>query len=191
MGGDSGLPKASSRSSEFVCSPLLLLPLLAKVSTYQLSVLGQVPAPPGLLRPVPSAQNEARSLAGPCEHLTKSCKPHTRDMLVFQGERLQVGSWPSGDTRAWLWAPRGLTPPSFLWVLSSFPRWWFGFSKLQPQTSFPSPSQSPDVVTIATVPTSAAPNNSLPGRGVRLMAPIPNQLCWSRTQAGRWPIFIG
>lgn len=54
---------------------------------------------------------------------------------------MQVGSWPSGDTvGVWLWASCGLTPPSSLWALSSFPRWWFGFS-LQPQTSFPSLSQ--------------------------------------------------
>lgn len=54
--------------------------------------------------------------------------------------------WAAGHqvtlTGAWLWAPRGLTPCSSLWALSSFTRWWFGFS-LQPQTSFPSPSQPP------------------------------------------------
>lgn len=120
------------------------------------------------------------------EHLrTKSCRLHARDTLA-QGKRVQVGSWPSGDTtEAWLWASRGLTPPSSLWSLSNFPRWWFGFS-LQPQTSFPSPSQPPDVVTIATVQTSAAPNNLLPGSGTRLMALIPSQPCWSGTPAGRW-----
>lgn len=102
--------------------------------------------------------------------------PANRTLQTCSRYKKKGCRWAAGDRSLARYGLHvaSLPPHSFLWPLSSFPRWWFGFS-LQPQTSFPSPSQPPDVVTIATVPTSAAPNNPLAGKRVHLMAPIPNQ----------------
>lgn len=103
--------------------------------------------------------------------------------------------WADGHqvmlTGAQLWAPCGLTAPSSLWALCSFPRWWFRVS-LQPQTSFPSPSQPPDVVTDSLLCRPQLPPTALYqecGLIVSSSSPLPSPA--GRESRRRWPISIG
>lgn len=88
---------------------------------------------------------------------------------------MQVG-WPSGDTEepaaGSMW-PR--SPSS--WALSSFTRWWFGFS-FQPQTSFPSPASHPPpgCGDRNTIVSTSAPPTTLQQEGGSLTAPTPASL---------------
>lgn len=130
-----------------------------------------------LLRPPPLTSEvslgRSQHLSGP-QHPLSDGHEASAHLLGCPGKRRR---WAGGRQVTLTGAP---APPSSLWALSSFPRWWFGFS-LQPQTSFlPQPQPAPGCGDrIDTVPTSAAPNSPSPARGAHSVAPDPNQPCWS------------